>query len=81
LSDDKKFKLPKGESVRPVLEYSSLGIQIAVIVGGAAYLGKWLDGKYHTNKPWFALAFVLIAVALSIYYTIRQLNNINNRKP
>jgi F0F1-type ATP synthase assembly protein I len=81
LPDDKKFKLPKSENIRPALEYSSLGIQIAVLVGGAAYLGKWLDLKYHTNKPWFALALVLLAVALSIYYTIRQLNNMNNRKP
>lgn len=81
MPDDKKFKLPKSENVRPVLEYSSLGIQITVLVGGAAYFGKWLDEKYNTSKPWFALVFVLLAVALSIYYTIRQLNNINNRKP
>ena len=78
--DPKKFKIPGSDNIRPVLEYSSLGIQIAVIVGGFAYLGQWLDEKYPSNKKWFTLGFVLFGVAASIYYAIRQLNEINNRK-
>ena len=81
MDPDKKFKLPKSENAKAVLAYSSLGIQVAAIVGGFAYLGKWLDHKYPMDKRWFTLGFVLLGVALSIYYVIRQLNDINNSKP
>lgn len=79
LDPDKKFKIPNGQNARAVLAYSSLGIQVAVIVGGFAYLGKWLDEKYPMDKRWFTLALVLFGVAASIYYVIRQLNEINDR--
>jgi F0F1-type ATP synthase assembly protein I len=59
--------------------YSSLGIQVAVIVGGFAYLGRWLDEKYPMDKKWFTLGLVLFGVAAAIYYVIRQLEEINNR--
>lgn len=67
--------------MRPVVVFSSLGMQIAVVVGGAGYFGRWLDAKYHNPKPWFTVALVVVAVSVSIYYTIRQLNELNNRKP
>ena len=52
---------------------------MAVIVGGFAYLGRWLDEKYPMDKKWFTLGLVLFGVAASIYYVIRQLDEINNR--
>jgi len=61
------------------LAYSSLGIQVAVIVGGFAYLGRWLDDKYPMDKKWFTLALVLFGVAVSIYFVIRQIDEINRR--
>ncbi|HAD96545.1 MAG TPA: hypothetical protein DCG19_04010 [Cryomorphaceae bacterium] len=57
--------------------YSSLGIQMAVIVGGGAWLGNWLDEKYPSNRKWFTLACVLVSVTLAIIYVIRQLNSMN----
>lgn len=80
MDPDKKFKLPDKQSAKNIVAYSSLGIQVAVIVGAFAYLGRWLDDKYPMDKKWFTLGFVLLGVALSIYTVIRQLNEINNRK-
>ena len=80
MESDNKPKIPNGNNARAILAYSSLGIQVAVIVGGFAYLGKWLDEKYPMNKKWFTLALVLFGVAASIYYVIRQLEEINRRK-
>lgn len=67
--------------MRPVLVFSSLGMQIAVVVGGAGYLGRWLDQKYLTTKPWFTVALVLVGVAASMYYVLKQLNEMNDRNP
>lgn len=57
--------------------YSSLGIQIAIIVGAGAWLGNWLDEQYPSSRKWFTLALVLISVTLAMIYAVRQLNQMN----
>ncbi|MGB0175812.1 MAG: AtpZ/AtpI family protein [Owenweeksia sp.] len=57
--------------------YSSLGIQLAVIVGGGAWLGSWLDEKYPSNRKWFTLGCVLVSLVFAIVYVVRQLNSMN----
>ena len=57
--------------------YSSLGIQLAVIVGGGAWLGHWLDEKYPSNRKWFTLGCVLVSLVLAMVYVVRQLNSMN----
>ena len=70
-------KLP---DLRPALEYSSLGIQIAAIIFLGAYLGKYLDERYQTSKNWFTLGLVLFSVAVAMYFALRQLNAKNKKK-
>jgi predicted MFS family arabinose efflux permease len=80
LAPDNKPKLPSRQTARAILAYSSLGIQITVLVGGFAYLGKWLDDQYPMDKKWFTLGLVLFGVAVSIYYVIRQLAEMEKSK-
>jgi len=42
-----------------------------------AYLGRYLDDKYPSNKKWFTIGLTIFAVALSLYNIVRQLNKIN----
>ena len=44
-----------------------------------AYFGKWLDAKYPHDKKWFTMLFTLLAVALSLYNVIKELNKINEQ--
>lgn len=60
-----------------IIRYSGLGLQIALIIGGFSWLGKWLDTKYEIERNWFTLGFVLFGVTLAIWYAIRTLNKIN----
>jgi F0F1-type ATP synthase assembly protein I len=54
-------------------KYSSIGFQmIAIMVAGVfggIYLDKWLH-----SKPIFTIVLSLLSVALSMYYTIKDLS-------
>ena len=42
-----------------------------------ATLGKYLDQKYLTEKPWLTISCVFLALIFSLYSLIQQLNRIN----
>jgi F0F1-type ATP synthase assembly protein I len=71
---------PEKSRLQQIAEYSSLGFQTVGIIGGGAWLGSLLDKKYQTEKSWFTLAFVLVFIVISMMYTIRKLNGMNNDK-
>jgi F0F1-type ATP synthase assembly protein I len=54
-------------------KYSSLGFQMIAImiagVFGGIYLDKWLH-----SKPIFTIVLSLISVALSMFYTVKDLS-------
>ncbi|MBL4704514.1 MAG: AtpZ/AtpI family protein [Flavobacteriales bacterium] len=45
-----------------------------------AYFGKYLDDKYPMDKKWFTIGLTLLAVGLSLYSVIKQLNKINENE-
>jgi putative Ca2+/H+ antiporter (TMEM165/GDT1 family) len=54
------------------------GMQMGITIYLAAYLGKWLDGKYPNEKGWYTMGFVLFGVFASLYLLIKQVNRIND---
>jgi cobyric acid synthase len=62
-----------------IVNYSSLGLQIVVVIGGMAYLGQVLDDHYQLNKNWITLGLVLFGTAASMWYTIYTLKKWDNR--
>ena len=42
-----------------------------------AYFGKHLDQKYLTEKAWFTISCVFLALLISLYSVVQQLNRIN----
>jgi ATP synthase protein I len=44
-----------------------------------AYFGKWLDAKYPRDKKWFTIIFTLLAVAISLYNILKQVNQLNDK--
>ena len=60
---------------------ASIPFQIGSIVFIGSYLGKTLDLKFGFVKPaWMTLLFVLLAVGLSFYSVIKQLQRINKNE-
>ncbi|UXE66134.1 MAG: AtpZ/AtpI family protein [Chryseotalea sp. WA131a] len=59
------------------LKYSSLGIQLLVTIGLAAYLGHKLDQYLQLKFAAFLLSFVLLSFAGIMYQLYRTLNKEN----
>ncbi len=57
--------------------FSGIAFQMGATIFLGAYLGRYLDDKYPSNKKWFTIGLTLFAVAISLYNILRQLNKIN----
>ena len=60
---------------------ASIPFQIGSVVYIGSYFGKILDLKLGFAKPpWMTLIFVLLAIGISFYSIIKQLQKINENK-
>tara|TARA_R110002050_G_scaffold221441_1_gene357334 strand:+ start:135839 stop:135994 length:156 start_codon:yes stop_codon:yes gene_type:complete len=50
---------------------------MGVTIWLGAKLGKWLDVQYPNDKGWFTIGITLLAVAISMYHLITQVNRFN----
>lgn len=74
----KKENKEREKRHNPWLFFTGLGLQIGGITYFMAWLGGLLDDKFETSKSYFAVAFVVIGLIVSIYSATRQLKKINN---
>lgn len=66
----------KTNPLRAFAVFSALGIQIGIMVVGGGYLGTYLDEKLGTGEILTFLG-VILGVALSMYFVLRTLKQIN----
>ena len=52
--------------------------QMGATIFLGAYLGKYLDAKYQTDKAGFTIALTLFALLISLYSVLQTLNRLNN---
>lgn len=74
-NEKKSSKKPKQPN--NLVKLSGVGLQMGITIFAGAYLGKWLDQKYPSDKNWFTIGFTLLFVALALYNVLRQVNRIN----
>lgn len=48
-----------------------IGLELAAVIGGAAWLGSWADGKLGTS-PWLALAGVLLGICGGGWHALKM---------
>lgn len=64
---------PSGSNrLQAVMKYSGLAFQMLAIIGGSAWLGYWLDGKFNT-QPWLTIVLLLLGVFVAVFQVIRSL--------
>lgn len=59
---------------------SGIGIQMGATIFLGAYLGKFLDQKYPSDKKWFTIGLTLLSVVISLYNVLRQVNKMNDEQ-
>lgn len=52
--------------------FSTVGIQMGVIIGGFTWLGVYLDEKVENKTPWWTLGLALFGVFAGLYIMIRE---------
>jgi hypothetical protein len=57
------------------LKYSSLGLQLLVTIGAAAWIGIKIDAYLQLKFPAFLLTLVFVSFAGMIYKLYRSINN------
>ncbi|MBC7695627.1 MAG: AtpZ/AtpI family protein [Burkholderiales bacterium] len=54
-------------------KYSSLAIQMAVIIGGGCYGGFKLDEYYQNSTPVFTIILSLLSIGFAMYVVLKDL--------
>ncbi len=60
------------------LRFSSMGIQMAGIIGFFTWLGIYCDKKFETLNPWWTIFLSLFGVISSMVLIIREILKLNN---
>lgn len=60
------------KKVSKFARFSSLGIQMGVIIALFTWLGTYLDEKYHTSIAWWTLGLSLFGVIASLTLIIME---------
>ncbi len=68
--------MPK-HNKNPFVVFSSMAIQMGVLIGGAAWGGSALDEKYQNEKPIWTIVLSLVGVGAALYIFIKEANNLS----
>lgn len=67
-----KPKKSSQNSLNAYAKYGSLGIQMALIIGGGCYGGYKLDEYYKNTTPIFTIILSLVSIALAMYIVLKD---------
>jgi hypothetical protein len=51
-----------------------MAIQLFVLAGAGALIGRWVDQQLSTPKPYFTILFILLFTGVFFYRLIKELN-------
>jgi F0F1-type ATP synthase assembly protein I len=66
-----------GKKKNLFLRFSSVGIQMAGIIGFFAWLGTYFDKKFETLTPWWTISLSLLGVISSMFLVIKEILKLN----
>lgn len=74
------MKKPKKKNqLRKFALLSGVGLQMGITIYLGAFFGKKLDTYYNPESKTYTIVLTLLALVISIYSVIQQLNKINNK--
>ena len=73
-----KNKKNKKKQPKRFIILVAVASQMGITIFLGASLGKYLDAKYQSEKPWFTITLTLFALLISLYSVLQTLNKLNN---
>jgi ATP synthase protein I len=64
--------MSKDDKSKAYAKYSTLGIQMGVIIGLFTWLGVYLDGKYPNKYSLYTLCLALFGVFIAMFIMIKE---------
>jgi F0F1-type ATP synthase assembly protein I len=61
------------------LRFTSVFIQMAVVITGFTFLGVYLDGKNEIKTPLWTIILSLLGVFISMYLIFKEVQNLNKK--
>lgn len=74
MSDDKDQS-----SMSKFARFSTVGIQMGVIIGGFTWLGVYLDERFETETAWWTIGLALFGVFAGLYIMIREVIKMSDK--
>ncbi|MBL6658259.1 MAG: AtpZ/AtpI family protein [Flavobacteriales bacterium] len=71
-------KKNKRKQPNRLLTLTMVATQMGVTIFLGASLGKYLDQRYSTPKPWFTISLTLFSLLVSLYSVLKQVNKLND---
>lgn len=70
----KKTKKSKddGNPLKKYVRFSTIALQMGIVIGAGALFGRWLDELQENTFPIWTLILVLLAIFGSLYQVIRE---------
>lgn len=59
--------------------FSSVGIQMGIVIAGFTWLGTYLDEKQHLKTPIWTIVLSLFGVFVSMYLIFKEVNKMNKK--
>jgi len=72
-----KFRMPPNplQGLRSQdLRALGIGLELAAVIGGGAWVGSWADGKWGT-APWLALAGTIFGLTGGCWHALKMVND------
>ena len=71
--EEKPKEQQQNKPLNSYVKFSSLGLQMAVIIGGGCYGGYKLDEYFHNTNSVFTIIFSLLSIALAMYVVLKEI--------
>lgn len=56
----------------PFFKYSSMAIEMGLVIGVANWCGRKLDAYYHTNSHPYTIVLSLVGISLALYLMLKD---------
>ena len=80
MKKNEKSSKKQNNSLNQYARFSSIAIQMGVIIGVSVWGGRKLDAKLNLNKPYLTIVLSLVGVALALYLIIREVINMGKNE-
>ncbi|MGM0478568.1 MAG: AtpZ/AtpI family protein [Bacteroidota bacterium] len=67
----------KQDRLKNYLKFTTLAIQMGVLITAAALGGDWLDENQNNEFPVWTLVLTLVAIFASLFQVIREVSKMN----